>query len=208
MAAGFLLEKEIRFIGGAVSNPAHPFAAIIGGAKVSDKIEVISNLLPKVDVMVIGGGMANTFLVAMGYGIGKSLVEADKIDLAKSLIQQAKEQGKQLLLPVDVVAAEAFAADAKHGYYRYGVAQRRLYRYAGNTYLGKDCLRYVYGYGYVCWWLAYHFYDGHKDFQDGIHQWLCGGFEFVHRYFYSDVPAPAGQYDSCRIWLHHGYRLG
>lgn len=114
MAAGFLLEKEIRFIGGAVSNPAHPFAAIIGGAKVSDKIEVISNLLPKVDVMVIGGGMANTFLVAMGYGIGKSLVEADKIDLAKSLIQQAKEQGKQLLLPVDVVAAEAFAADAKH----------------------------------------------------------------------------------------------
>ena len=70
-----------------------PFAAIIGGAKVSDKIEVISNLLPKVDLMIIGGGMANTFLAAQGYGIGKSLVEADKIDLAKQLINQAKEQG-------------------------------------------------------------------------------------------------------------------
>ena len=94
MASGFLLEKEIRFIGGAVDNPAHPFAAIIGGAKVSDKIEVISNLLPKVDLMIIGGGMANTFLAAQGYGIGKSLVEADKIDLAKELIAQAKEQAR------------------------------------------------------------------------------------------------------------------
>jgi phosphoglycerate kinase len=112
MAAGFLLEKEIRFIGGAVTNPAHPFAAIIGGAKVSDKIEVISNLLPKVDTMIIGGGMANTFIAAMGYGIGKSLVETDKIELAKSLIGQAKDQGKALLLPVDVVVADAFAADA------------------------------------------------------------------------------------------------
>ena len=99
MAAGFLLEKEIRFIGGAVDHPAHPFAAIIGGAKVSDKIEVISNLLPKVDVMIIGGGMANTFLAAQGYGIGKSLVEADKIDLAKKLIAQAADEGKKLLLP-------------------------------------------------------------------------------------------------------------
>jgi len=112
MAAGFLLEKEIRFIGGAVTDPAHPFAAIIGGAKVSDKIEVISNLLPKVDTMIIGGGMANTFIAAMGYGIGKSLVETDKIELAKSLIGQAKDQGKALLLPVDVVVADAFAADA------------------------------------------------------------------------------------------------
>ena len=114
MAAGFLLEKEIRFIGGAVSNPEHPFAAIIGGAKVSDKIEVISNLLPKVDVMIIGGGMANTFIAAMGYGIGKSLVETDKIELAKSLIAQAEQLGKQLLLPTDVVVAAAFAADAEH----------------------------------------------------------------------------------------------
>ena len=114
MAAGFLLEKEIRFIGGAVDNPAHPFAAIIGGAKVSDKIEVISNLLPKVDLMIIGGGMANTFLAAQRYGIGKSLVEADKIDLAKSLIAQAKEQGTKLLLPVDVMVAAAFDNDADH----------------------------------------------------------------------------------------------
>lgn len=114
MAAGFLLEKEIRFIGGAVDHPAHPFAAIIGGAKVSDKIEVISNLLPKVDVMIIGGGMANTFLAAQGYGIGKSLVEADKIDLAKKLIAQAADEGKKLLLPVDVTAAEAFSNDAAH----------------------------------------------------------------------------------------------
>ena len=112
MAAGFLLEKEIRFIGGAVDNPAHPFAAIIGGAK--DKIEVISNLLPKVDLMIIGGGMANTFLAAQGYGIGKSLVEADKIDLAKSLIAQAQEQGTKLLLPVDVMVAAAFDNDADH----------------------------------------------------------------------------------------------
>ncbi len=114
MAAGFLLEKEIRFIGGAVDHPTHPFAAIIGGAKVSDKIEVISNLLPKVDVMIIGGGMANTFLAAQGYGIGKSLVEADKIDLAKKLIAQAADEGKKLLLPVDVTVAEAFSNDAAH----------------------------------------------------------------------------------------------
>lgn len=114
MAAGFLLEKEIRFIGGAVDHPAHPFAAIIGGAKVSDKIEVISNLLPKVDVMIIGGGMANTFLAAQGYGIGKSLVEADKIDLAKKLIAQAADEGKKLLLPVDVTVAETFSNDAAH----------------------------------------------------------------------------------------------
>ena len=114
MAAGFLLEKEIRFIGGAVDHPAHPFTAIIGGAKVSDKIEVISNLLPKVDVMIIGGGMANTFLAAQGYGIGKSLVEADKIDLAKKLIAQAADEGKKLLLPVDVNVAETFSNDAAH----------------------------------------------------------------------------------------------
>ena len=112
MAAGFLLEKEIRFIGGAVSHPAHPFAAIIGGSKVSDKIEVISNLLPKIDVLIIGGGMANTFIAAMGYSIGKSLVEMDKIELAKSLIEQAKTQGKQLMLPTDVVVASAFSNDA------------------------------------------------------------------------------------------------
>lgn len=114
MAAGLLLEKEIRFIGGAVEHPEHPFAAIIGGAKVSDKIEVISSLLPKVDLMIIGGGMANTFLAAQGYGIGKSLVEADKIELASTLMEEAKKQNTELLLPVDVVVAAEFAAQAPY----------------------------------------------------------------------------------------------
>ncbi len=112
MAAGFLLEKEIQFIGGAVENPKKPFAAIIGGAKVSDKINVIANLLPKVDVLIIGGGMANTFLAAKGYETGASLVETDKIELAKSLLEQAEETGVSLLIPEDVVVADRFAADA------------------------------------------------------------------------------------------------
>jgi len=85
-AAGFLLEKEIRFVGQAVENPLHPFVAIIGGAKVSDKIGVIENLLEKVDTLLIGGGMANTFLAAQGHKMGKSLVEDDKIALAKELL--------------------------------------------------------------------------------------------------------------------------
>ena len=114
MAAGLLMEKEIRFIGGAVENPEHPFAAVIGGAKVSDKIEVISRLLPKVDVMIIGGGMANTFLAAQGYGIGKSLVEADKIELARSLIKAAEKEHTELLLPVDAVVAAEFSAAADY----------------------------------------------------------------------------------------------
>lgn len=114
MAAGFLLEKEIKFVGGAVANPEKPFAAIIGGAKVSDKIEVIHNLLPKVDVLIIGGGMANTFVAAQGYATGTSLVEQDKVALAKSLLQQAKELGTNLLLPVDFVVADAFSNEANH----------------------------------------------------------------------------------------------
>ncbi len=114
MAAGYLLEKEIRFIGGTVENPTRPFAAIIGGAKVSDKIEVISNLLPKVDLLIIGGGMANTFVAAQGYNVGNSLVEADKLDLAKSLIEQAKELKKTLLLPTDFVVAKEFSNTAEH----------------------------------------------------------------------------------------------
>lgn len=114
MVAGYLLEKEINYIGGAVSDPQHPFAAIIGGAKVSDKIEVISNLLPKVDVLIIGGGMANTFIAAKGYPTGTSLVEADKIELAASLIKEAKAQGTNLLLPTDFVVADAFSNDAQH----------------------------------------------------------------------------------------------
>lgn len=112
--AGFLMEKEIQFVGQTVANPNPPFVAIIGGAKVSDKIGVIENLLKKVNTLIIGGGMANTFLAAQGYNIGKSLLEADKVELAKSLIVTAKERGVNLLLPTDVVIAEKFAADAAH----------------------------------------------------------------------------------------------
>ena len=110
--AGFLMEKELDFLGRAVTNPERPYAAIIGGAKVSDKIGVIANLLTKVDVLLIGGGMANTFFAAQGYAVGKSLVEPDKISLAKDLIAQAQQRGVKLLLPSDVVVADKFAADA------------------------------------------------------------------------------------------------
>lgn len=110
--AGFLLEKEILFLGQAVNNPVRPFVAIIGGAKVSDKIGVIENLLTKVDRLIIGGGMANTFLAAKGFATGKSLVEEDKLDLARELMAKAKTAGKELLLPVDVTIADRFAADA------------------------------------------------------------------------------------------------
>ncbi|HWR29207.1 MAG TPA: phosphoglycerate kinase [Negativicutes bacterium] len=112
--AGLLMEKELDFLGRAVTEPDRPYAAIIGGAKVSDKIGVIANLLTKVDVLLIGGGMANTFFAAQGYAIGKSLVETDKIPLAKTLLTQAKESGVKLLLPSDVVVADKFAADAAH----------------------------------------------------------------------------------------------
>ncbi|MFS0558382.1 phosphoglycerate kinase [Brevibacillus sp. 179-C9.3 HS] len=111
--AGLLMEKEIRFMGGALSNPERPFTAIVGGAKVKDKIAVIENLLTKVDHLIIGGGMANTFLKAQGYGIGASLCEDDKLDLARTLMEQAKERCVQLLMPVDVVVADRFAADAE-----------------------------------------------------------------------------------------------
>lgn len=113
-AAGFLLEKEIQYVGQAVTNPPHPFVAIIGGAKVSDKIGVISNLLDKVDTLLIGGGMANTFLAAQGYKMGKSLVEEDKLDLAKELLAKAKKNKVNMLLPTDLVMAAAFAPDAEH----------------------------------------------------------------------------------------------
>ena len=113
-AAGFLLEKEIQYVGQAVTNPLHPFVAIIGGAKVSDKIGVISNLLDKVDTLLIGGGMANTFLAAHGYKMGKSLVEEDKLDLAKELLAKAKKNKVNMLLPTDLVMAAAFAPDAEH----------------------------------------------------------------------------------------------
>jgi len=110
-AAGFLLQKEIEFIGNAVDNPKRPFVAILGGAKVSDKIGVIENLLEKADKVLIGGGMMFTFLKAQGLNVGKSLVEEDKIQLAKSLLDKAN--GK-LILPVDTVVAEAFSNDAPH----------------------------------------------------------------------------------------------
>lgn len=113
-AAGFLLEKEIRYVGQAVVNPIHPFAAIIGGAKVSDKIGVIENLLDKVDFFLIGGGMANTFLAAEGFKMGNSLVEEDKISLAKELLAKADKKKVKIYLPIDLVMSEAFAPDAKN----------------------------------------------------------------------------------------------
>ncbi|MGL4607435.1 MAG: phosphoglycerate kinase [Eubacteriaceae bacterium] len=112
--SGFLIQKELDFIGKALEAPERPFVAILGGAKVSDKIGVINNLLEKVDTLIIGGGMAYTFLKAQGYEVGKSLLEEDKISLAKELMEKAKVKGVNLLLPVDVVAAEAFAADAPY----------------------------------------------------------------------------------------------
>lgn len=114
MVAGLLLAKEIQFLGETVTNPEHPFAAIIGGAKISDKINVIDHLLDKVDVMIIGGGMANTFLLAQGYAVGKSLVEMDKIELAKKLLQKAKQKNVHFLLPVDVTVASNFANDSEY----------------------------------------------------------------------------------------------
>ncbi|APP02637.1 phosphoglycerate kinase [Lactobacillus delbrueckii] len=108
-AAGFLLEKEIKFLGNAVANPVHPFVTILGGAKVSDKIGVITNLIPKADHIIIGGGMAYTFLKAQGHSIGKSLVEDDKVEFAKELLEKA---GDKLVLPIDHVAATEFNNDA------------------------------------------------------------------------------------------------
>ena len=111
-AAGLLMEKEIAYIGKAVSNPTRPFVAILGGAKVSDKIEVVENLMKIADAMLIGGGMAYTFLKAQGMEIGKSLVEEDKIELAKKILANAKAKNFKLFLPVDHVVAPEFKADA------------------------------------------------------------------------------------------------
>lgn len=113
-AAGYLMQKEIDIMGKALENPERPFVAIIGGAKVSDKIGVIENLLTKVDTLIIGGGMANTFLRAKGYPTGKSLVEEDKVSLAKELLDKACERGVDLVLPHDLMVAEEFKADAAH----------------------------------------------------------------------------------------------
>jgi phosphoglycerate kinase len=109
--AGFLMEKEIKYLGEAIANPERPFIAILGGAKVSDKIGVIRNLLDKADQVLIGGGMANTFFKAQGYPVGESLVEDDVLDTARQLV---KKDDKKLRLPIDVVIADAFDADAQH----------------------------------------------------------------------------------------------
>ncbi len=113
-AAGFLMEKEIKYIGGVVDAPKRPLVAILGGAKVSDKIGVIESLIDKADKILIGGGMMFTFLKAMDKEIGKSLLEEDKIDLAKNLLTKAEQKGAQIILPVDVVLAREFSNEAAH----------------------------------------------------------------------------------------------
>jgi phosphoglycerate kinase len=107
-AAGFLVEKELKFLGDAVENPVRPFVGILGGAKVADKLKVINNLLEKCDTLIIGGGMAYTFLKAQGKEIGESLVDDEKLDYCKEMLEKAKELGKELLLPVDTVVADNF----------------------------------------------------------------------------------------------------
>ena len=109
---GYLVQKEVSIMGKALADPERPFVAILGGAKVSDKLNVINNLLEKVDTLIIGGGMAYTFLAAKGYGIGKSLFDAEKVDYCKDMMKKAEEKGVKLLLPVDTVIADAFAPDA------------------------------------------------------------------------------------------------
>ncbi len=113
-AMGYLIEKELRIMGGALETPERPFIVILGGAKVSDKIGVIENLIDKVDILIIGGGMAYTFLKSEGYEVGQSLLEEDKISLAGSLIKKAKEKNIEFLLPVDTVVAEKFAQDTEY----------------------------------------------------------------------------------------------
>ncbi len=110
--SGFLIEKEVKYLGDALSNPERPFVAIMGGAKVGDKIKVIENLLTKVDSLIIGGGMMFTFFKAMGLEIGKSILDEESIDIASNLIALAEEKGVKLLLPVDAVCADKFANDA------------------------------------------------------------------------------------------------
>jgi len=109
---GYLMQKEIEFLGNAVNNPKRPFVAILGGSKVSSKISVIENLLDKVDTLIIGGGMAYTFLKAIGKETGKSLLEADYIDYAKKMLDKAEEKGVKMLIPVDNVVAQEFSNDA------------------------------------------------------------------------------------------------
>ncbi len=111
--SGFLIEKELKFLGNALNNPERPFVAILGGAKVSDKIGVIDSLLEKVDTLMIGGGMAYTFFKAQGYGVGDSICELDKLDLAKELMEKAKQKGVKLILPVDTKIGKEFKPDTE-----------------------------------------------------------------------------------------------
>ena len=111
--SGLLIEKELKFLGNAVTNPERPFVAILGGAKVSDKIGVIDSLLEKVDTLIIGGGMAYTFFKAQGYEVGNSLCELDKLDLAKELMEKAKEKGVKVMLPVDTKVGKEFKPDTE-----------------------------------------------------------------------------------------------
>ena len=115
--SGFLIEKELKFLGEAVNDPVRPFAAIMGGAKVKDKITVITSLLDKVDILIIGGGMAYTFLKSMGYSIGTSLLDEEGLELAGDIMKKAKEKNVKFMLPVDVVAADEFANDSPCGVY-------------------------------------------------------------------------------------------
>lgn len=112
--AGYLLKKEIDFLGGALENPKRPFVAILGGAKVADKIGLINNLIEKVDTLIIGGGMAYTFLKAKGYEVGQSLLDEERIEFAKEMMDKAAKRGVKFLLPVDITVADRFAADANH----------------------------------------------------------------------------------------------
>ena len=113
-ACGYLIQKEIEFLGNAVNNPVRPCVAILGGSKVSSKISVINNLLEKVDTLIIGGGMAYTFMKALGEEVGKSLLEADYLDYAKEMMAKAEAKGVKLLIPVDTVVAQEFSNDAAH----------------------------------------------------------------------------------------------
>lgn len=115
--SGFLIEKELKFLGDAVESPGRPFAAIMGGAKVKDKIPVIENLLDKVDILVIGGGMVYTFLKAQGYSIGKSLLDEDGLKLVDGIFMQAKKNNVKLILPIDIMAADEFSNDSPHAVY-------------------------------------------------------------------------------------------
>ena len=107
-AVGYLMQKELKFLGGAVENPERPFVTILGGAKVADKLPVIENLLTKADTLIIGGGMAYTFLAAKGYGVGTSLLDKEKIDYCKDMMKKADEKGVKLLLPIDCTVGKVF----------------------------------------------------------------------------------------------------